>query len=228
MRQCRLLAIETATSACSAALYLDGEVHERYALAPRQHATLILPMVDSLLAEADLAAGRLDAVAFGRGPGSFTGVRIAASVTQGIALAADLPVVAVSTLAALAFGAMRASGERRILVALDARMAEVYQGAYLQDTGTLVRLLGAEGVCAPQAVTLPDETGWVGAGSGWLSYELQLREALGQRIQGVLSEIEPRAGDVAHLGADKLGRGETLRPEQAVPVYLRNRVVRES
>ncbi|MGD2056032.1 MAG: tRNA (adenosine(37)-N6)-threonylcarbamoyltransferase complex dimerization subunit type 1 TsaB [Gammaproteobacteria bacterium] len=227
MRDYHLLAIETATAACSAALYLDGEVRERYALAPRRHAALILPMVDSLLAEADLAVGRLDAIAFGRGPGSFTGVRIAASITQGIALAADLPVVAVSTLAALALGAMRTSGEHRILAVLDARMAEVYQGAYVQDAGTLVQLLGAEGVSAPQALTLPDETGWLGAGSGWASYESQLREVLGQHIRDVLPDLEPRAGDVARLGADRLGRGETLRPEQAVPVYLRNRVARE-
>jgi len=106
----RLLAIETATTACYAALAIDGEIEERYALAPRQHAALILPMIESLLVEADLKPGQLDAIAFGRGPGSFTGVRIAASVVQGIALGADLPVIAISTLAALAAGAVRETG----------------------------------------------------------------------------------------------------------------------
>ena len=227
MPGCCLLAVETATSACSAALYINGEVRERYTLAPRQHAALILPMVESLLAEADLGVGRLDAIAFGRGPGSFTGVRIAASVTQGIAFAAELPVVSVSTLAALALGAMRASGEPRILAALDARMAEIYLGAYVQDAGDLVRLLGEESVCRPEAVSLPDEADWTGAGSGWASYGPQLMAVVGQRLHRFLPDLEPRAGDVARLGSARLGRGETLRPEQAVPVYLRNQVARE-
>ena len=126
----RILAIETSSAACSAALSVDGEVVERDALAPRQHAALILPMIESLLAESGCAVGELDAIAFGRGPGSFTGVRIAASIVQGIAFAADLPVIPVSTLAALAFGAMRESSVPRVIAALDARREEVYWACY--------------------------------------------------------------------------------------------------
>ena len=128
MAAARVLAIETASAACSAALYIDGQVEERYALAPRQHAALILPMVESLLASAELTVSGLDALAFGQGPGAFTGVRIAASAAQGIAFAADLPVVPVSTLAAQACGAMRDTNGAHAMVALDARMDEVYWG----------------------------------------------------------------------------------------------------
>ena len=125
-----LLAIETSTPACSAALSIDGVVIERYALAPRQHAVLILPMIESLLLEAGISVAQLDALAFGRGPGSFTGVRIAASVIQGIAFAADLPVLPVSTLATLALGGMRITDKTQVMAALDARKSEIYWGCY--------------------------------------------------------------------------------------------------
>src|SRR3569833_3307602 len=126
----KLLAIDTATEACSAALYLDGAVNKRYVLAPREHALLILPMIDELLRDANLSPLELDAVAFGRGPGAFTGLRIAAGVAQGIAYGADLPVVPVSSLAALAQGCYRERGVTRVLATIDARIGEVYWGAY--------------------------------------------------------------------------------------------------
>ena len=152
----RILAIETATEACSAALYVDGEVSERFQLAPREHALLILPMIDALLVDAGMSLGALDAVAYGRGPGSFTGVRIAASVAQGVAFAADLPVVAVSTLASLALGAMSATGQHSVMSALDARMNEVYWGLYEREPAGLPRLQGEECVCAPGHVRAPE------------------------------------------------------------------------
>ena len=122
----KLLALDTATEACSAAVLADGEVLERYELAPRRHAALILPMIESVLAEAGLEISQLDAIAVGRGPGAFTGVRIAIGIAQGIAFAADLPVALVSTLAALALGTARDTGATRIAAALDARMGEIY------------------------------------------------------------------------------------------------------
>jgi tRNA threonylcarbamoyladenosine biosynthesis protein TsaB len=224
----RLLAIETATPACSAALYIDGDIQERHALAPRQHAALILPMIESLLVEADLKPGQLDAVAFGRGPGSFTGVRIAASVVQGVALGADLPVVAVSTLATLAQGAMRETGAAQVLAALDARMNEVYWAIYRAAANRFPELSGEESVCKPEVVGVPAEGNWVGAGSGWDSYASTLAARAGERIVRLLPDLEPRALDVASLGADKLSRNETVAPEAAVPVYLRDNVARKN
>jgi len=222
----RILAIETATAACSAALYIDGEISERHALAPREHAQLILPMIDALLVEADVPVGALDAIAYGRGPGSFTGVRIAASVVQGIAFAADLPVIAVSTLATLAQGAMRETGEHRVMAALDARMAEVYWGLYAREPDGMPQLQGEECVCAPGAVAVPVSGIWTAAGSGWGSYREELLERAGQLVSCLLPDLEPRAGDLAPLAALRYRQGEILRAEEAVPVYLRDTVVR--
>jgi tRNA threonylcarbamoyladenosine biosynthesis protein TsaB len=224
----RLLAIETATPACSAALSVDGAVLERYALAPRQHAALMLPMIESLLLEAGLTVSQLDAIAFGRGPGSFTGVRIAASMVQGIAFAADLPVVPVSTLAALALGGMRESQLSRVMAVMDARKAEVYWGCYVKTGDDVVTLQGDECVCAPDAV--PDtvsESGqddWVGVGGGWSAYGEQLMQHLGERVVRLMPDLEPRAADVARLAVHDFHQGVSVRPEEAVPVYLRNNV----
>ena len=166
----RILAIETATEACSVALLLEDEVQERFEIAPRQHAALLLPFVESLLASAAIGLDRLDAIAFGCGPGSFTGLRIAAGMTQGLAFGANLPVVPVSTLAALAQGTVVQHGVRAVLAALDARMKEVYWGAFRCDDTGLVEPLGGEAVSVPQRVRVPAADHWVGAGSGWDSY----------------------------------------------------------
>jgi tRNA threonylcarbamoyladenosine biosynthesis protein TsaB len=222
----RVLAIETATAACSAALYVDGEVEERYALAPRQHAALILSMVESLLAAAELDVSQLDALAFGQGPGAFTGVRIAASAAQGIAFGADLPVVPVSTLAALAAGAMRQTGETHAMAALDARMHEVYWGIYTRSAAGLPVLQGREVVGAPGDVPVPGEGRWVAAGSGWGAYAGALVPRAGDRVVRLLPDLEPAAHDVAVIGAYRFARGEAGRAGDAVPVYLRDRVVR--
>ncbi|MEZ5540956.1 MAG: tRNA (adenosine(37)-N6)-threonylcarbamoyltransferase complex dimerization subunit type 1 TsaB [Pseudomonadota bacterium] len=218
-----ILAIETATAACSAALTVNGDVLERYALAPRQHATLILPMIEALLVEAGLAVTALDAIAFGRGPGSFTGVRIAASIVQGIAFAAQRPVVPVSTLAALALGAQRASGGTAILAALDARKHEVYWCAYRYRDGRL-QAETAEVVRAPAAVAVPAHGDWIAAGSGWAAYGDSLMPRLGERVVRVLPDLEPSAGDVARLALPAFADGAAVAPEQALPVYLRNDV----
>ena len=220
----RILAIETSTTACSAALYFDGDIQQRYALAPRQHAALILPMIESLLVEAGIKPAQLDALSFGRGPGSFTGLRIAASVVQGIAFAAELPVVPVSTLAALALGAMRESGEAQVLAALDARKHEIYWGAYRHVDEDLARLQGEESVCLPDTVTRPQHSQWVGAGSGWAAYGPQLLERTGDCVLRVLPDLEPVARDVARLAIDAFRNGQVVSPEQVCPVYLRNDV----
>ncbi|MFZ1325095.1 MAG: tRNA (adenosine(37)-N6)-threonylcarbamoyltransferase complex dimerization subunit type 1 TsaB [Candidatus Contendobacter sp.] len=215
-----LLALDTATEACSAAVWLDGRVVEQYEWAPRRHAALIMPMIEAVLAEAGVQVAQLDAIAFGCGPGSFTGVRIAVGIAQGIAFAADLPVVPVSTLAALALGAGMETGQPRIAAALDARMGEIYWGVYAVGA-TDAEPLAEERVCAPEAVTAPPGT-WFGAGSGWTAHAELLARAL--PVNGWLGACHPRAAAVARLAAVPSRRGAWVTAEQALPVYLRNQV----
>lgn len=222
----RVLALETATDACSAALLIDGEVSERFRIAAREHAALLLPMVESLLAEAGLQVGQLDALAFGRGPGAFTGVRIAAGMAQGIAFGADLPVVPVSTLATLAQSAARLHQARRVLAALDARMQEVYWGAYSADNG-LMRLNGTESVCNPQSVPAVGGSDWVGAGSGWERYRETLAGACTDGLAAVHPRLRPHAHDLAQLAVARVQAGDTVAPERALPVYLRDKVAQK-
>lgn len=222
----KLLALDTATEACSAALLDDTRtLIERYELAPRRQAALILPMIEAVLAEAGLRVGQLDALAFGRGPGAFTGVRIAAGVAQGIAFAADLPVAPISTLAAIAHQAMLCRGSARVAAAIDARMGEVYWGAYRAAADGGVVLLGEERVCAPVLTTLPEPGPWLGAGSGWTVHGETLGRHLG--IQDWWGDCYPRAGAIARLGALAYEKGELVSPEQALPVYLRDSVARK-
>lgn len=222
-----LLAIETATEACSAALWSDGQVIERYQLAPREHNRLVLPMVEAVLAEAGLSANQLDALAFGRGPGSFTGVRIAAGVAQGIALGADLPVVPVSTLAALADAALAETGLDCAYACIDARMGEVYWAIYRRAGEGGLELLGDEVVLPAEQVTFPEQSSGVGTGSGWDTYGAALTERLGQRVKLALPQRFPRAGSVARLGVMAFQQGTALLPEQALPVYLRDNVAKK-
>lgn len=215
-----LLALETATEACSAALAVDGDIRERFEVAPRGHSELILPMVDELMAEADISIEQVDAVAFGRGPGAFTGLRIAVGVTQGIAFGADLPVVPVSTLAALAQGCE----SNRVLAAIDARMDEVYWGAYERNSAGLMVLYGEEAVLPPGQVPLPEGEGWFGVGTGWGSYSSILAEHCGDKLEGWNGENLPHAADVARLGIAGYNAGEVVKAELAIPVYLRDQV----
>jgi tRNA threonylcarbamoyladenosine biosynthesis protein TsaB len=221
----RLLAIDTSAAHCSAALLADGALTQRLMPARRRHGELILGMMDELLRAAGLRAADLDAFAFARGPGSFTGLRIAAAVVQGAALAADKPVVGVSTLAALAQGCHRAGGAPRVLCALDARMGEVYAGAYSADApGGLVRALTPDCVCAPSAVEAPGPGPWAAAGSGWAEYADALRAACGCEPVSLEPERPCEAQDVAILAAAAFAAGDILDPADAVPVYLRDRV----
>ena len=215
----RLLAFELATEACSVALWVDGEVIERFEVAPRRHAELALPWAGELLAEAGIARSQLDAIAVGRGPGAFTGVRLGVALAQGIALALDRPVLPVSTLMALAAAA---SGDR-IIAAIDARMGEVYLGAFRREGDALVPLQ-QEAVGKPDAVALPGGDGWHGAGTGFAAVDGALRLRLGERLHSVDEHALPRAGDVARLAAPMLARGEAIPPERLEPAYLRDNV----
>ena len=223
----KLLAVETATEACSAALLIGEEITERYRLAPRKHAELILPMAEELLSDAGIGLTDLDAVAFGRGPGSFTGLRIAAGIVQGIAFGADLPVVPVSTLAVLAQGVMQEFDVPNVLAAIDARMGEVYWGAYSRNQNGLARLQGKEKVSAPEHVSSIDSGPWLGAGSGWTDYQAQLKKILGNKINRVILDRFPHAADVALLAVNAFEAGMVVSAEAATPEYLRNNVARK-
>ena len=226
----KLLAIETATEACSVALWIDGEVRERFGVVPRQHAELALPWAEALLAEAGIARSQLDAVAVGRGPGAFTGVRLEVALAQGIALALDRPAVPVSTLAALAFpsplvgeGARRAGEGANILAAIDARMGEIYVAAFRRE-GDSVIPASDEVVVAPANYELPDGERWIGLGTGFAAADGALRSRFADRFMRIDATVLPHAADVARLGASAFENGGGLAPERLEPAYLRNNV----
>ena len=224
----KILAIETATEACSAALYIEGEISLRFRVEPRRHSELILPMMEELLAEAGIALTRLNALAFGRGPGSFTGVRIATGVIQGAAFGADLPVVGVSTLAALAQRRYREHGEKNLLPAYDARMHELYWGCYRIGEDGLVQAQTDDLLVDPDQIDLPAGDNWVGIGSGWNSYGVNLQKRLGTSLAGFDGELLCSAWDVALLGAAGFTNGEAVTAELALPVYLRDKVAEKT
>ena len=265
----KLLAFETATEACSVALWIDGEVHERFELAPRRHAELALPWADALLAEAGIARSQLDAIAVGRGPGAFTGVRLAISIAQGIALALDIPVVPISTLAVLAASLpplrrqgrageglsgedgsssaqtppppnlpLPSQGEEQnqhILAAIDARMGEIYLGAFARSADGLVAALGEEVLMPPQqSIDWPrlarcdaDQAAqlkWLGVGSGFSAGDGALIATLGDALDQSNASALPHASDLARLAAAAYDRGEAQAPERVEPAYLRDKV----
>ncbi len=220
----KLLAIETAGAACSAALYLEGAVQERFELASRRQSELILPMMDELLAEAGVGLTQLDCLAFGCGPGAFTGLRIATGVIQAAAFAADLPVAPVSTLAGLAQGQFRQQGHRSLLPAFDARMQEVYWGAYRVAEAGLVEVEIEDELAPPERVSIPPGSGWHAAGSGWYSYPEQLAKRLGESVVTIEDSRCCSARDIALLGVARFKTGAIVGAEAALPVYLRDKV----
>jgi tRNA threonylcarbamoyladenosine biosynthesis protein TsaB len=220
----KLLAIDTSTDACSIALSValgvDGDIRERHEIAPRRHGALVLPLVDELMAEAGLEVAQLDAVVLGRGPGSFTGLRIGAGVVQGIAFAAELPVACVSSLAILAQGV----DANHVICVQDARMGEVYVGVFERVDG-LASAVAPEQVCAPEAVSVPADFRGLGAGSGFEGYGKTLRARRGDSLVETDSGHRyPRARDALNLGRVVLEAGGGVEAAQALPVYLRDEV----
>ena len=223
----RLLALDTATESCSAALLVAEQLLTREAEFARGHAERILPMIDELLAESGTRLRDLDAIAFGRGPGSFTGVRLAASITQGLAFGAGLRVVAISDLQALA---QRACDEdarvTRVLVCNDARMQEVYWGCFERGSDGLAAGRGPERVGPPTGVELPPAwSGVAGIGRGFAAYPA-LGALGGVTLREGWDRLLPRAAEVARLALPEVVAGRLLDPEAALPVYLRDNVVR--
>lgn len=217
-----LLAIETATEACSVALVHGETVIARSELAPRRHAERVLPMADDLLAEAGIGKHALDAIAVGRGPGAFTGVRLAVSLAQGMAMALDRPVVPVSSLAALALEAPE--DDTAILAVIDARMGEIYAACYRRDDEGGLMALDEERVCLPDALVLPAADAWSVVGSGWATYQQALQHRLGGQPRSTDGACYPQAQHVATLAVREFKAGRAVAPEQALPVYLRDKV----
>ena len=222
----KLLAIDTSTDACSVALFIDGEIREKFEIVPREHTKLILPMVDELLADAQIKPQHLDAVALSRGPGSFTGVRIATGVAHGIAFGADIPVVLVSTLAAIAQDVFNRHQVDLAFTAMDARMDEIFWGVYQPNALGLAELLGEEAVTPAGQAVFPDIDG-VGVGSGWGVHGDALSSHLGSHVKYVISDVWPHAACVAQLGAYDFANGLAVPVDQAMPVYLRDKVAKK-
>ena len=225
----RLLALDTSAAACSVALLQGGQIDECFELAPRDHTRLILPMVDQLLQLHHLSLVQLDGIAFGRGPGSFTGLRICAGVVQGLAFGAGLPVLAVSSLAAVARGffEQQAAAQAGIaLVCMDARMGELYFGAYTA-AGDGVVALGTEQLLSPDVLDLQQFKAsgepLHALGSGW-NYLSQLPGVTAADFASIDCEVLPRARHIAQLGLSAFERGELLPAQAAEPVYLREQV----
>jgi tRNA threonylcarbamoyladenosine biosynthesis protein TsaB len=227
----KLLALDTASAQCSVVLLLGEQTISREVATARDHARLILPMVDEVLAEAGLSLRQLDGIAFGRGPGSFTGVRVAAAVTQGLAAGADLPVLPVSDLRALALAAIRdlqsIEAQRctgNVLACMDARMGEVYWAAYSIDGRGLGRSVTDESVSSPEVVLSQCPPCIAGAGRG-LGAAPQIAQWLQLPASATRADIEPHAMEVAHLAASDLAAGAAwLDAALAQPVYVRNQV----
>jgi len=222
----KILAIETATEACSAALLVDGDIIDRFQVAPRQHGDLILPMVDELLSEAGFKLQQMDALAFGRGPGSFTGVRMATGVIQGLAFATDLPVAPVSTLAALAQQALPLAEGETVYAALDARMGEVYWCEY-ELVNAALKQITDELVTAPLKIKTKEGKDAVGIGHGWDTYASELTALVNAQSLVLAADSLPRAREVAQLAVSFVNDGQTVSAEHALPVYLRDNVAKK-
>ncbi|HNV54664.1 MAG TPA: tRNA (adenosine(37)-N6)-threonylcarbamoyltransferase complex dimerization subunit type 1 TsaB [Pseudomonadales bacterium] len=221
----RLLALETSSERCSVALWWEGALSERQVDLPREHNRQLLGLIEALMAEHDARFGELDAIAFGAGPGSFTGLRIACGVAQGLALGAEIGVLPVSSLAALAHAAALRHPQQRVLTAVDARMGEIYWCGYQlqaqRPQPLLEEWLGpAAQIPLPAGLDLADT---VGVGNGW-SQPQPLVEALAGEPARIDAGLLPSAAAVVALALPALARGELLPPEAAQPSYLREQI----
>jgi len=215
----KLLVLDTSTEWCSAALWLDSVIQARRVLAEQRHSSLLLPMVDELLRESDVTLRQLDGIAYGAGPGSFTGLRIACAVTQGLAFGADLPVAGVSTLESIA----QQTGADRVLTVLDARMAEVYWAAYRRE-GEGWHAVSEPQLALPESVAVPAAGKWIGAGNGFAALGAVLRPRLAPQLVRIDDILMPDAAAMAPLAAAAFARGEGMDAALAAPIYLRDKV----
>ncbi len=217
----KILAFDTSSRACSVALQYNDEIKLLHDVVPMQQAKLILPMIQQLLDAFSLTLNQLDAIAYGCGPGSFTGMRIGNSVAQGIGLAANLPILRISSLAAIAQAAFMERQWKTLLVALDARMEQVYWARYEVNAAGLAELADKEVLCVPEAVPVPPSHTWYGVGDGWEKYEDKITTRLGFPLQAIHSAQLPTANALLALAKVKWEQGSWVRAAEAVPTYLR-------
>ncbi len=215
----KLLALDTSTENLSLALMIDGEIDTFDQEVGNASSAHVLPKIQKLLETANITLAELDGIAFGAGPGSFTGVRIAAGVTQGLAFGADIPVVNVGTLLALA----EASGAEKVITCLDARMHEVYHAVYVKQSEGWQEVI-APTVCKPAEVPVVEGENWVGVGSGWKTYHDALAAVYGNQVMATQPELMPSASAIIHLALPQFLTGKALPANEAMPVYIRNRV----
>lgn len=211
-----ILALETASDPGSVALWRDGEVMVRHCPEGLSNSATLLPLVNEVLRQAGLRIAELDGIAFGTGPGSFTGLRVSCGVAQGLAVARDIPLLGVGTLEAMAF----AAGGERVIVALDARMGEVYYGCFEKGMATV-----EIGVFAPDAVSLPHSGHWLACGNGLQAYP-ELGKRLAPCVETWQPDLMPSAEAVVRLAAGRMARGERIDPAEAVPFYVRDKVAK--
>lgn len=214
-----ILALETSTEYCSVALWQDGVVSEKSTLVGQKHSEMLISMLDEVLQQAGTKLSQMDGIAYGAGPGSFTGVRIACGVTQGLALGANLPVIGISTLQAVA----QATGQAKVIVALDARMAEVYFAVY-EKSGSEWRETCPPCLCLPQDTPSVTGSGWHGAGSGFAVHGEMLQQRYAGQIEEVNALCVPQARAMVELAAPLFVAGQGLDAAQAMPFYLRDKV----
>ncbi|MBS0357921.1 MAG: tRNA (adenosine(37)-N6)-threonylcarbamoyltransferase complex dimerization subunit type 1 TsaB [Proteobacteria bacterium] len=219
-----ILALDTATEACSAALYSNGEIKQLYEFAPKQHAHLILEMIDQLMNQSGLSRTQLNAIAFGRGPGSFTGLRVAASTAQGIAVGLDLPVIPISNLHALAQLGYNEFQWTHVISAIDARMDEIYWGHFVFDEQSQLMKPVSEEMLT-KLISVSDNKTWNGIGSGWKVPGITASPILNGCVEKLYPERYPRAYEIAQLAVKEYESGNMLSAEEALPTYIRDSVV---
>jgi tRNA threonylcarbamoyladenosine biosynthesis protein TsaB len=226
VKQAKILALDTSTQACTVALKLAGTIEEVFEIIPRQHNQELLGMIQHILATHSIKSNELDCIAFGCGPGSFTGLRMTVGVVQGLAFGSDIPVIPVSTLACMAQSYYRLNKKQKCLVAMQARQEEIYFGGYVIDDGLMKNAL-EDSLIEASAARLPSAGEWYGVGSGW-QHSAVLETALGQPMAGIDQQVLPHARDLIDLAEREFHAGKTLAAHQARPVYLRETVAQKS
>jgi tRNA threonylcarbamoyladenosine biosynthesis protein TsaB len=215
----KLLALESSTELLTAALFFDGRIVERESARGVPHSEIALPLVRALLHEQGVTLADLDVIAFGAGPGAFTGLRLACSVAQGLAVGAGLPVIGIGSLEALALG----EGDGLIYTCTDARMNEAYCAAF-RVRGEVVETVLGPVVTVPEGAPVPPGQGWLGCGSGFAAYGDRLRMRLTDCLAAIQDQARPRAGAVARLAAQRFARGEAVDAAMAAPLYVRDKI----